>query len=59
MQADVAQAADVERLFSEAKKTFGQVDILVNNAGIYEFAPIEQVTERALPQAVRPQRARA
>ena len=45
VQADVAQAADVERLFSEAKTTFGRVDVVVNNAGIYEFAPIEQVTE--------------
>ena len=45
VRADVAQAADVERLFSEAKATFGRVDIVVNNAGIYEFAPIEQVTE--------------
>ncbi|MEZ4599095.1 MAG: 3-oxoacyl-[acyl-carrier-protein] reductase [Syntrophotaleaceae bacterium] len=31
---DVALAADVERLFDEAAKTFGRVDILVNNAGI-------------------------
>lgn len=31
---DVAIAADVERLFSEADKMFGRVDILVNNAGI-------------------------
>ena len=45
VQADVAQAADVERLFSEAKTTFGRLDIVVNSAGIYEFAPIEQVTE--------------
>jgi 3-oxoacyl-[acyl-carrier protein] reductase len=45
VRADVARAADVERLFSEAKATFGRVDIVVNNAGIYEFAPIEQVTE--------------
>jgi len=45
VQGDVAQAADVERLFSEAMTTFGRLDIVVNNAGIYEFAPIEQVTE--------------
>jgi 3-oxoacyl-[acyl-carrier protein] reductase len=45
VRADVARAADVERLFSEAKTTFGRVDIVVNSAGIYEFAPIEQVTE--------------
>jgi 3-oxoacyl-[acyl-carrier protein] reductase len=45
VRADVARAADVDRLFSEAKKVFGRVDIVVNSAGIYEFAPIEQVTE--------------
>jgi 3-oxoacyl-[acyl-carrier protein] reductase len=44
VQADVAKA-DIERLFSEAKKAFGKIDILVNNAGIYEFSPIEGVTE--------------
>src|SRR5258705_6984318 len=45
VQGDVAKKADIERLFSETKKAFGQLDVLVNNAGIYEFAPLEQVTE--------------
>ena len=44
-QGDVAKRADIERLFAETKKTFGRLDILVNNAGIYEFAPLESVTE--------------
>ena len=44
MQADVAKAADVQRLFAEAKKAFGRLDVLVNNAGIYEFAPLEAIT---------------
>jgi 3-oxoacyl-[acyl-carrier protein] reductase len=44
-QADVAQKKDVERLFAETKKAFGRLDILVNNAGVYEFAPLEQITE--------------
>src|SRR5260221_5235880 len=34
-----------QKLFSETKKTFGRPRILVNNAGIYEFAPLENVTE--------------
>jgi 3-oxoacyl-[acyl-carrier protein] reductase len=42
--ANLAQPAEIERLFSEAKKAFGRLDILVNNAGVYEFAPIENVT---------------
>lgn len=45
VQGDVAKAADVERLFAEAKKAYGRVDVLVNNAGVYQFAPIEEVTE--------------
>jgi 3-oxoacyl-[acyl-carrier protein] reductase len=45
VQGDVAKAKDVQRIFAETKKAFGRLDVLVNNAGIYEFAPIEQVTE--------------
>src|SRR5436309_13091207 len=44
VQANLADPADIRRLFSEAKKALGKVDILVNNAGVYEFAPIEEVT---------------
>src|ERR1700737_2447451 len=46
VQASVAKKADVERLFSAAEKAFGKVDILVNNAGVYEFVPLEDVTEQ-------------
>lgn len=45
VQANVAQQADIARLFDETIKAYGRVDVLVNNAGIYEFAPIEAVTE--------------
>ena len=45
IQADVAKKAEIERLFVESKKAFGALDILVNNAGIYEFVPLEGVTE--------------
>jgi len=45
VQGDVSKQADIERLFSEARKAFGRIDILVNNAGFYEFAPLEEVTE--------------
>jgi len=44
-QGDVSKKADIDRLFAETKKAFGQLDILVNNAGIYEFSPLEQITE--------------
>ena len=45
VQANVGKQAEVERLFAETKKAFGRLDILVNNAGIYEFSPLEGVTE--------------
>src|SRR5437868_12395234 len=46
IQASVAKKADVEKLFASAKKAFGKIDILVNNAGVYEFVPLENVTEQ-------------
>ena len=45
VKGDVAKATDVEHLFTETRKAYGKLDILVNNAGIYEFAPLEGVTE--------------
>lgn len=45
VQANVAKKADIEKLVAETKKAFGPIDILINNAGIYEFAPLEQITE--------------
>ena len=45
VQADVAKKAEVERLFEETAQAFGRLDILVNNAGVYEFMPLEGVTE--------------
>jgi 3-oxoacyl-[acyl-carrier protein] reductase len=45
VQGDVAKAADVKRIFAETKKAFGTLDVLVNNAGVYEFAPLQDVTE--------------
>ena len=45
VQGDVAKKSDIERLFAETKKAFGKVDVLVNNAGIYEFSPVESITE--------------
>ncbi len=45
VHANVAKKAEIERLFAEAKKAFGRLDILVNNAGVYEFSPLEAITE--------------
>ena len=46
VQGNVAKKAEVERLFTAAEKAFGKIDILVNNAGVYEFVPLEDVTEQ-------------
>src|SRR5262249_41307971 len=42
---DVSRKGDIGRLFAETKTQLGPVSILVNNAGIYEFAPLESITE--------------
>jgi len=39
--ADVASAADVERLFKEAMDTFGGINVVVNCAGIMPLSPID------------------
>lgn len=45
VQADVSKTADVKRLFEETRKVLGAVDVLVNNAGVFQFDPIENITE--------------
>ena len=45
VQGDVSKAADIKRLFAEAKKAYGKLDVLVNNAGIYKFAALDEITE--------------
>ncbi len=45
VQANMSKQQEIECLFASSKKAFGRVDILVNNAGIYEFLPLDKVTE--------------
>jgi 3-oxoacyl-[acyl-carrier protein] reductase len=45
VRGSVAKSAEVQQLFAETKKAFGSLDILVNNAGVYQFAPLEAITE--------------
>jgi 3-oxoacyl-[acyl-carrier protein] reductase len=42
---DVSKAAEAQGIIDAAIKNYGRLDILVNNSGVYEFAPIEEVTE--------------
>jgi 3-oxoacyl-[acyl-carrier protein] reductase len=40
VKADVANQADVERLFEETMKKFGSVEVVVSNSGIMPLSPI-------------------
>jgi 3-oxoacyl-[acyl-carrier protein] reductase len=42
---DVSKGAEAEGIIDAAIKNYGRLDILVNNSGVYEFGPIESVTE--------------
>src|SRR6201994_2710879 len=42
---DVSKSAEAEGIIDAAIKNYGRLDILVNNSGVYEFSPIEAVTE--------------
>ena len=45
VRGDVSKAADAQAIVDAAIKQFGRLDILVNNSGVYEFAPLEAITE--------------
>jgi len=45
VKADVSRAADAQALVDDTIKAFGRLDVLVNNSGVYEFAPLEGITE--------------
>ena len=45
-RANVADTADIERMFEETKTAFGKLDILVNNAGIMDgMEPVGEITD--------------
>jgi 3-oxoacyl-[acyl-carrier protein] reductase len=45
VRGDVSKAAEARDIIEAAIKNYGRLDILVNNSGVYEFAPIEAITE--------------
>ncbi|MFA6231633.1 MAG: glucose 1-dehydrogenase [Rhodanobacter sp.] len=45
VQGDVSKVADAQVIVDAAIKQFGKLDVLVNNSGVYEFAPLEAITE--------------
>jgi NAD(P)-dependent dehydrogenase (short-subunit alcohol dehydrogenase family) len=45
VQGDVANFADLDRLYATVKREKGRIDILFANAGVGAFAPLGQITE--------------
>jgi len=45
VQGDVANLADLDRLYAIVKEQQGRIDILFANAGLGEFAPLGSITE--------------
>jgi 3-oxoacyl-[acyl-carrier protein] reductase len=46
VRADVSKPAEAKAVVNAAVAEFGKVDILVNNAGVYEFLPLQSITEK-------------
>ncbi|MBZ5659054.1 MAG: SDR family oxidoreductase [Acidobacteriia bacterium] len=47
IQADVAQLADIDKLFAEVSAKLGKIDVLFVNAGVAKFAPLADTSEGA------------
>ena len=45
VRADVAQLADIDKLFAAVAVKYGRIDVLFVNAGVGKFSPFEEVTE--------------
>ena len=45
IRADMSKAAEVKQLFEATKKALGAPKVLVNNAGVFDFKPVQDITE--------------
>jgi 3-oxoacyl-[acyl-carrier protein] reductase len=45
VRGDVSKAADAQGIIDSAIETYGRLDVLVNNSGVYEFSPLEEISE--------------
>jgi len=52
VQADVTDAAQVERLFQETAAAFGRIDVVVNTAGIMPLSPIAKLDLEAFDKVI-------
>jgi 3-oxoacyl-[acyl-carrier protein] reductase len=44
---DVSKAKEALGIVDAAIKAYGRLDVLVNNSGVYEFGPLEMITEES------------
>jgi 3-oxoacyl-[acyl-carrier protein] reductase len=47
VKGDVSKGAEARGIIEAAVKAYGRLDVLVNNAGVYEWSPLEAVTEES------------
>ena len=45
IRADLSKPSEAKQLIDSTVSEFGKVDILVNNAGVYDFLPLDAITE--------------
>ena len=45
LPADMGNLADIDRMFQQAKNTFGRIDVVVNNAGVTKYLDIMEIQE--------------
>lgn len=50
VQANVANACDVARLFDETEQQLGKVDVLINNAGVLKVLPLAHYSDEEFEQ---------
>jgi NAD(P)-dependent dehydrogenase (short-subunit alcohol dehydrogenase family) len=53
VQGDIAQLADLDRLYETISKVKGSIDIVFANAGVGEFVPFGAVTEEHFDRLYR------